>query len=102
MHVIQNLIFVYLVTELIEFHGQQKIMIACNYNFIYNLDAYLVISIIIKLIVIYAKSNALLALPPQQTVYHVKELIELPGVQLISFVRKLIVNLIYLVVKLDL
>ena len=62
----------------------------------------MVISIIIRLIAIYAKNNALLALHLQQIVYHVKELIELPGVQLISFVRKFIVNLIYIVVKLDL
>jgi len=30
MHVLQNLIFVYLVTEQIGFHGQQKIMIVCK------------------------------------------------------------------------
>jgi len=30
MHVLQSLIFVYLVTEQIGFHGQQKIMIVCK------------------------------------------------------------------------
>ena len=30
MHVLQNLIFVYLVTEQIGFNGQQKIMIVCK------------------------------------------------------------------------
>ena len=30
MHVLQNLIFVYLVTEQIGFHGQRKIMIVCK------------------------------------------------------------------------
>ena len=34
MHVHQNRIFVYLVTERIEFHGQQQIMIVCKNNFI--------------------------------------------------------------------
>jgi len=34
MHVLRNQIFVYHVTELIGFHGQLKIMIACKYNFI--------------------------------------------------------------------
>ena len=33
--VLQNPIFVYHVTELIGFNGQQKIMTACKYNFIY-------------------------------------------------------------------
>jgi len=32
IHVHQNQVFVYLVTELIEFYGLQKIMIACKYN----------------------------------------------------------------------
>ena len=60
MRVLQNLTFVYHVTELIGFHGQQKIMIACKYNFILYLDAFMVISIIIRLIAIYANINALL------------------------------------------
>ena len=34
MHVLQNPTFVYHVTELIGFHGQQKIMIVCKYNYI--------------------------------------------------------------------
>ena len=34
MLVHQNQIFVYLVTERIGFHGQQKIMIVCKNNFI--------------------------------------------------------------------
>ena len=61
MHVLQNPIFVYLVTELIGYHGQQKIMIACKYKFIKYSDVYMVISIIIYLIAIYVTVNALLA-----------------------------------------
>jgi len=52
INVLQNRIFVYLVTELIEFHGQRKIMI------VYALT---VISIIISLIAIFANVNVLLA-----------------------------------------
>jgi len=47
--VLQNLTFVYLVTELIGFNGQQIIMIAY---------AFMVISIIIRLIAIYVNINA--------------------------------------------
>jgi len=51
INVLQNQIFVYLVAELIGFHGQRKIMIVY---------ALMVISIIIWLIAIYANVNALL------------------------------------------
>ena len=51
-------IFVYHVTELIGFHGLYPIMIARKHNFIYYLDALLVISIIICLIAIFANVNA--------------------------------------------
>jgi len=50
-------IFVYLVTELIGFHGHHLIMIARKHNFITYLDALLVISIIICLIALYANVN---------------------------------------------
>jgi len=51
-------IFVYHATELIGFHGLYPIMIARKHNFIYYLDALLVISIIICLIAIFANVNA--------------------------------------------
>ena len=40
MHVLQNPIFVYLVTEQIGFHGLYLIMIVCKNNFIKYLDAF--------------------------------------------------------------
>jgi hypothetical protein len=72
MLVNRHQIFVYLVTEQIGFHGQQKIMIVY---------AFMVILIIIRLIAIYAKSNALLALHLLLIAYPVKEQTELLGVQ---------------------
>ena len=47
MRVLHNPIFVYLVTELIGFHGLHLIVIASKNKFIKHLDAFKVISIII-------------------------------------------------------
>jgi hypothetical protein len=71
INVIQNPIYVYLVTELIGFHGLYLIMIVY---------AFLVISIIIRLIAIYANINAFLVLPQLLIASSVKVQTELLGV----------------------